>query len=143
MTLAKTEEKPKELDELYKIIRVFQGLPPESDTAISQLINMKSLLERSRFPTYPLIARQVYLRLLNWYYGDMAEACKMWADYEAEALIEYKGQGRQEFVEINKAAQQAQQEFYISPEKQKVVADQAKGHWWQRGKKEESEFEAK
>lgn len=108
-----------ELSKIAQLIRAFEGVDPEAETAIKQLIDMKNILERSRFPTYPILARQVYLRLIAKIYPEVAESCKDWADFEAHGLIQYQGKGREEFVEINKAPQGSQQntEFYMSPNK--------------------------
>ena len=59
-------------------------------------------MERSRFPTYPILQKQVYLRLIAALYPDEAKACETWADLEAHALVEYKGEGRTEWVEASK-----------------------------------------
>lgn len=105
---------PKFLSSIAQLIRAFEGIDPESETAIKQLIDMKNILERSRFPTYPILARQVYLRLIYEAYPDYAQSCKDWADNEAHGLIQYKGQGRDEFVEMNKNLNpSANQEFYV------------------------------
>lgn len=123
------------------MVRAFEGKPIEPDDIITRLTNVKNILERSRFPTYPLLAKQVYLRLIA-KYNPQAYACKDWANLEAEALIEYRGQGRQEYVDSIKAASNiaSEQQFYLGP--QKAPESQIKRHLWQRKPKtEESEFE--
>jgi len=124
--------------------RGFEGRPIEPEDIITRLTNVKNILERSRYPTYPLLAKQVYLRLIA-KYAPEAYACKDWADLESEALISYKGLSREEYVEMTRAATaRPEQEFYFGempsmPEQAKV-----KRRWWQRllpvKPKEESEF---
>lgn len=123
------------------MVRAFEGKPIEPDDIITRLTNVKNILERSRFPTYPLLAKQIYLRLIA-KYNPQAKACKDWADLEAEALISYKGQSRAEYVEMTKAAAAASgQEFYLGQPKPET---QPKPRLWQRKPKrqEESEFVA-
>jgi len=125
------------------MVRAFEGRPIEAEDVITRLTNVKNILERSRFPTYPLLAKQVYLRLIA-LYEPSAFPCRDWADLEAEALISYKGQSRQEYVEMTKAAAAAttEQEFYFG-EMPPRVQPQRKSRWpWRRQRKrEESEFE--
>lgn len=83
------------------LVRAFQGLEPEPSDIISKLIDVKNPMERSRFPTYPILQKQVYLRLLAALIPE-AESCLTWADLEAHALVEYKGEGRTEWVEATK-----------------------------------------
>ncbi|MDH7607703.1 MAG: hypothetical protein QHH12_08140 [Candidatus Bathyarchaeota archaeon] len=124
------------------MVRAFEGQPIEPEDVISRLTNIKNLLERSRFPTYPLLAKQVYLRLIA-LYNPQAYACRDWADLEAEALISYKGQSREEYVEMARATAgpKEQQQFYFGgpPVAPKAEAP-VKRHFWSRAPKEESEF---
>jgi len=57
------------------------------------------------------VGKQEYLRLIDLiakkYGSNEAEACKNWADVEAEALISYKGKSREEYTEQLKHAQGA------------------------------------
>jgi len=96
------------------LVKAFEGRPIEPDDIITRLTNVKNILERSRFPTYPLLAKQVYLRLIAKYVPE-ADSCLQWADREAEALISYRGQSRSEYVEMTRAAyaQEEAQRFYI------------------------------
>jgi len=77
------------------MVRAFEGKPIEPEDIITRLTNVKNILERSRFPTYPLLAKQVYLRLIA-LYAPEAYPCRDWADLEAQALISYKGLSREE-----------------------------------------------
>jgi len=126
------------------MIRAFDGRPIEPEDIISRLTNVKNILERSRFPTYPLIAKQVYLRLIA-KYNPQAKACTDWADFEAESLISYKGQSREEYVEMTKAAtsQGEPQQFYFGEGKGISQGQEPKRRFWQRKPKakEETEFE--
>ena len=127
------------------MVRAFEGKPIEKDDIITRLINVKKIWERSRFPTYPLLRKQVYLRLLKWKYGDMAEACEVWADFEAEALISYKGEGRAEYVELGKAVSGVtgqEQQFYLGSQQQRQ--EQKRGLMSRlRKPKEQTEFQSK
>ena len=97
----------KELDsnlETYsKVFRALNGIPPNKDDFINALMNQKDIRERSRIPSQLLLRRQVYLRLLRKIYGDVAEACKTWADEELILFIAYKGMGREEAIDFKKA----------------------------------------
>jgi len=126
-------------ESMSMLIRAFEGRPIDARDIITSLTNIKNILERSRFPTYPLLAKQVYLRLIAKYIPE-ASSCKEWADIEAEALISYKGLSRAENVEICKAATgaQEQQQFYFG---EKGSPMQPKRRFWERKPKEEpSEF---
>ena len=126
------------------LVRAFEGKPPEGEDAITRLTNVKDILERSRFPTYPLLAKQVYLRLIHKYAPEEAESCEVWANLEARALISYKGKSREEYTEQLKHASGALDEgqriiFGMgSPQPQK------KGflRGFRKPKEEESEFTA-
>jgi len=84
------------------MVRAFDGKAVEPDDVITRLINVKHTWERSRFPTYIIVARQVYLRLLAKYHPE-ATACAEWADLEAEALIPYKGDNWEYYVKMLQA----------------------------------------
>ena len=127
-TLTLTEQEKKQLKTVLKtqetdikvvasrismLVKAFEGRPIEPDDIITRLTNVKNILERSRFPTYPLLAKQVYLRLIKMYIPE-ADSCQQWADREAESLISYRGQSRSEYVEMTRAAYaQEAQRFYI------------------------------
>jgi len=125
------------------MVRAFEGRPIEPEDIITRLTNVKNILERSRFPTYPLLAKQVYLRLIA-KYAPEAYPCEDWADLEAQALISYKGLSREEYVEMTKAASAArtEQEFYFGEKPGMPQETKGKRRWWQRlaKPKEESEF---
>lgn len=123
---------------LSMMVRAFEGKPIDAQDIISKLTNVKNILERSRFPTYPILGKQVYLRLI----GKYIPGCKSfeeWADFEAHALIAYKGQSRKEWVDMSKGAMPTpEQQYYINPQIRQQA--QQKRRFWQRPKKEETEF---
>jgi len=121
------------------MVRAFDGKPIEPEDIITRFTNIKNILERSRFPTYPLLAKQVYLRLIK-EYNPQAKACERWADLEAEALISYKGLSREEYVDSIKAAASigTEQQFHIS--ERSNIQTPPKRRFWQRKPKEETEF---
>jgi len=124
---------------LSMFARAFEGKPVEPENIIKTLIDHKNLMERSRFPTYPLLSKQVYLRLIAIIHPE-AKACEAWANLEAHALIQYKGQGREEYVDVQKAATQQgpEQQFYLGPRQQE---QKSKRRWLSRKPKtEDSEF---
>jgi len=126
---------------ISKLARGFEGKSIDPQDIITRFTNIKNILERSRFPTYPLLAKQVYLRLIA-EYNPNASACKKWADFEAESLISYKGLSREEYVDSIKAAASVgtEQQFYLGD--RKPPQPQVKRRFWSRKPKaEESEFE--
>jgi hypothetical protein len=129
----------KKLAEMISLLsRAFEGQSIEKDK-ISKLINLDNLIERSYYPTYPLLAKQVYLRLLSKYYPKAAKSCEDWANIEAEALIEYKGKGREQYTEIMKAAVGIT-DLGLNMQAQPREPQQPKRRFWQRKPTEESEF---
>lgn len=132
----------KSLEMLSKIIRAIDGKPPDGRDIISKLTNVNNILERSRFPTYPLLNKQEYLRLMALYIPE-AKSCEKWADLEAQALISYKGDSRKEYVEMSKSASMnPQQEFILNPQAMQEPKP-IKRRFWNRDPKqavEQSEF---
>jgi hypothetical protein len=128
---------------LTMFVRASEGRSVEQDDVISRLINVKNIVERSRFPTFPLIRFQVYLRLIA-HYTPEAEPCERWANEEASALIAYKGENWKAYVEMVKGqalAAGAQQEFYFGKDKTSPEGSQPRRSWlWNRKSKEETEF---
>lgn len=119
--------------------RAFEGQSLEKDK-ISKLIDLDNLIERSYYPTYPLLAKQVYLRLLAKYYPKAADSCKDWADIEAQALIEYKGLAREQYTEIMKAAV-GLPDLGLNVEAKPREPQQPKRRFWQRKQpQEQTEF---
>lgn len=98
------------LDILSAIIRAFEGkeVNPDNDV-ITRLINVKNILERSNFPTMPIINFQVYCRLVAKYHPECV-AFKDWADFQAEGLKSYKALSSEQYVEMMKA-----QLGYVAP----------------------------
>lgn len=82
--------------------RAFQGRPIDPKDAIQRLTNVKDITERSRYPTYMLIAKQNFCHLATDILG--LKAFKKLADLESAALISYKGESRKEYTEQLKAA---------------------------------------
>lgn len=127
------------------IKRAFDGKPIEADDIITRLTNVKNILERSRFPTFPLLAKQVFCRLIAKYHPECTSFLDL-VELEAEALISYKGEGRKEYVEMTKGiTNQPENLFYVGGEqvKPQPSQEQKKKHFWQRKPKEEkSEFVA-
>jgi len=125
---------------LSMMVRAFDGRPIEPDDIITKLVNVKDITERSNFPTYPLLAKQVYLRLIA-LYNPQGYPCKDWADFEARALTSYKGLSREQYVEMTKSAiQTPEQQFYLGDNKPRAPEQEPKTHFWNRKPKEQSEF---
>lgn len=91
------------LDVLSMLIRAFEGqdINPENDI-ITRLINIKNILERSNFPSMPIINFQVYCRLVAKYHPEL-EAFQQWANYQAEALKSYKALSSEQYVDMVKS----------------------------------------
>jgi len=126
--------------------RALEGKSIDESSVVTKLVDIKNILERSRFPTYPLLAKQVYLRLIA-FYNPQAQACKQWADFEAEALIAYKGLNWEAWVEQAKAERIPTQEFIFgqpAPQAPTQAGPIKKAHFWSRPSKpqEQSEFES-
>lgn len=103
---------------------------------IYQFTNVDSLLERGRYPTYPILQKQVYNRLIALKYPYICATNKKWADLEAEGLIGYKGGSRSEWVEVEKhqAMASEQQIFFGNRGEQQ----QPKRRFWQKKPKSET-----
>lgn len=129
----------KDLQEIAAIIKAANGISIDPDSIITQLTDVKNILERTRFPTYPILAKHVYLRLIA-KYNKNAGACLEWSKLEASAFISYKGQSRSETVEMNKAPQ-ISQPFYMSDQRASTPSEPKKHFWNSKPKQEESEFE--
>lgn len=84
------------------MVRAFEGKAVEPDDVITRLINVKNILERSRFPTMPIIQEQVYCRLLAKYHPEL-EPFLDYAESKAQALISYKGENWDYYTEMVKA----------------------------------------
>lgn len=135
----KEEQDVKEFAEKLSIlVRATKGLPIDPQEQIRYLIDIKEDSERTRFPTYPVLERNLYLRLIHKMYGKVAKSCLDWAKAEASALISYKGQSRKEYVDSIKKATQEGQEINIGRIREEI---QKKKRFWQREQKEKSEFE--
>jgi hypothetical protein len=137
-----TKDLKKVAESISMLIKAFNGQTIEEDSVVTKLTDIKNIVERSRFPTYPLVAKQIYLRLISLFYPEICGSFEDWADNEAHTLISYKGLEREEWVEQTKAGSTAPQEFYIGQQKQgqPEANVQQKAHWWNRPKKEESEL---
>lgn len=128
------EEAKKFATVLSIILKAFHGQDPDPDTIIQYMTDLKVINERSRFPTYPLVRLQVYLRLLGYMIPE-AEGCLDWADEEAHTMISYKGGSREEFKDIKKAAPppQGQDIYFGAPNSQgQIQPQQQKRSFWSR-----------
>jgi hypothetical protein len=108
------------------------------------MTDLKVINERSRFPTYPLVRLQVYLRLLGYMIPE-AEACLDWADEEAHTMISYKGGSREEFKDIKKAMPPPMGQEIIVGSPQQQIQPQGqpqpkRSFWSRRPATPESEF---
>lgn len=129
------------LDVLSMMIKAFEGkeVNPDNDV-ITRLINVKNILERSNFPTMPIINFQVYCRLVAKYHPECV-AFKDWADFQAEGLKSYKALSSEQYVEMMKA-----QLGYVAPPQTSTnislgsnpMQQQAKRGLLRRGPKPES-----
>jgi hypothetical protein len=123
LTELSDEEYLKMLERLTMLLRSLEGKAPDPSDAITKLINMKNRMERSRFPTYPILQMQVYLRLLG-KYNPQAKACILWANMLCSALIAYKGLNWDAYVEMVKATvtPAEEQTFYMGSAKPEAEA---------------------
>lgn len=133
-----------DINKILGIIRKFMltldGKNIEDDSVTLNLTDPKEILERTRFTTFPLLQKNVYLRIVAKHHPELT-AFKHWADIEAKALLSYKGESRKEWVEIKKAAQIAQPTQLFngySPTHEQQTTQ--KKRFWQRTPKTESEF---
>lgn len=145
------KEKPEELTiEEFKVpasiismlARATKGLTIESEEIISKFTNIKDLKERTRFPTFPMLAFILYAYSLYDLDHYVFEPYKDSADTLMKLMVSYKGQSRAEMVEMAKVtiAGEAQQ-FYIG-EARRQEQQQKKGFLsrFRKPKQEESEF---
>jgi len=127
---------------ISQMIRAFEGKPLDGDY-ISRLTDVKNILERTDFPTYPLLREQVFLRLCATIYPNALKSWGIYADLLAQAFISYKRQSRKEYVEQTKGLQSPEQVFMIGDRTQQVEQPQKRRFGFLRGKpKEEREFVA-
>ena len=134
-------------DVLSMLVRAFDGKDISESDVITRLVNVKDILERSRFPSMSIINFQVYCRLVAKYHPELI-AFEDWANIQAHALISYQGLSREEYVEMMKAqlgyAPTPQTAITLggSPQAQAMREQQKKAHWWSRKPKEQqpSEF---
>ena len=112
------------------LVRAFDGLDVSGDDKITMLTNPRNILERSRYPTYTQLSLVVYLELL--YTQSNCIAYHEWATKLSEALISYKGQGRGEYVEMNKAQVFSQMFPITQPQISQPQSPQQKTHWYSR-----------
>lgn len=128
-----------DLNMIRKVMRALDGLPIEDGDIITKLTNPKDITERTRFTTFPLLQKNVYLRILASKHPEL-KAFREWADMEAHALISYKGKGREEYVEMSKAAT-VQEGGTVIGAYSGQPQQQQKKRWFERGPKvEKSEF---
>lgn len=142
-TSEELEQKAKQLAIMIcYFVNAFRGRPPGEKEHIDKLVNLDKILERSRFPTYPILREQVYCRLVS-HLNQNYKSYEDYADFMAEALIQYKGEGRTEYVEaLKKVAPSEPTNFFFGvPSSRGETQPQPKRRFWQRKPKEEMEFE--
>lgn len=91
------------LDIISKLVRAFTGKDINPGDAITKLIDVHNILERSYFPSMPEINFQVYCRLLSKFYPDELQAFEDWADCRAHALKSLKGYSSELYADMFKA----------------------------------------
>ena len=137
---------PKQLQEMAEtismMVRAFEGRPIESEDIITRLINVKNTLERGRYPTYGLIRKQVYLRLVALFHPEL-KSWEKWADIESQAMIQYKGLGHEEYVKLGMGMMQPEQMFYVNPQMQQQQQEKKRRFWQRRPKEPQTEFISK
>ena len=128
-----------DLNMIRKLMRALDGQSIEDGDVITKLTNPADITERTRFVTFPVLQKNVYLRIVASKHPEL-KAFRDWADREAHALISYKGKGREEYVEMSKAPQLPEAGTVIGSYSGQVQQQQ-KRRFWQRGPKPEpSEF---
>jgi hypothetical protein len=126
---------------LSMLVRATKGQAIDPETMIQKMVDVRNRDERSRFPTYPIVARQVYLRLGAKIFGASANCLEDWANAISSTMIAYKGQQWKDVVDMTKHASvtEGQQTFNVGPQQQ---AQAQKRSWFRRAPKPEpSEFE--
>lgn len=100
---ANPDEIKKMFEVLSMMIQAFEGkdLNPDNDV-ITRLIDVKNILERSNFPSMPVINFQVYCRLVAKYHPELI-AFEDWANFQAEALKSLGALSSEQYVEMMKA----------------------------------------
>lgn len=91
------------LEAMSMLWRVLEGKPLDIDELFSGLLNVKSKIERTRYPNLTFSAKHVTLRLMGKHYPGFMKPYEDWAESEDEHLIAVEGEGRKEGVEILKA----------------------------------------
>jgi hypothetical protein len=143
LELSKEEKDEKdEIDEIattiMKLKRASDGKTPEPQDIISNLVNVKSMLERTGFPTYTILSLAVYLKIGYSRFGKDAEALNIWSNYLMEALIAYKRQQRQEAIEMSRRIASGEETSFYFGERQQ---QEKRRFWNKKPKAEPSEFQ--
>lgn len=147
MTTILSEEEIKQVSELMTssdmkevaqsisiLIQALEGKDVSGEDKISKLTNPNEIMERSRYPTYTLLNLIVYLKNV-FKMNPNAESCDAWANKLSQALISYKGQGREEYVEMTKAiSPMPEQVFSLNPRQQEQSTIK-KAHFWSKSPK--------
>jgi len=138
-------KQPKEVDEIdelartiMKLKRASDGKTPEPQDIISNLVNVKSMLERTGFPTYTILTQAVYLKLGSWRFGKDAEALDTWGNFLMEGLIAYKRQQRQEAIEMSRRIASGEETSFYFGDRQR---EEKRRFWQRKPKAEPSEFQ--
>lgn len=117
--------------------RALEGKNIEFDSIIEQLIDIKDIKERSRYPTYNILSLVVYLNNIA-DLNPQASSCRKWAETLSKALISYKGEGRKEAIEFKRGYQTPSQEFNLGfPGQPKEARPVKKAHFWSRAPKQQ------
>lgn len=134
--------------------RASEGKTPEPQDIISNLVNVKNMLERTGFPTYTLLSFCVNLKVgayvFNKRYGEQlpngkmsepAKVLEVWADNLMAGLIAYKRKQREEAIQMVKRGSMGDETtFHFSPQPMPVKASRF-SRLRSRGKQPEGEFE--
>ena len=87
------------LTRLAQTLNAVDKKPPGWKSFINRMVNLEDVKERSRYPTYPILAKNVYLEML----GDLipeARAATMLKNKESSALIAYQGEQWEHVVKM-------------------------------------------
>ena len=130
-----------DLNTIRKLMRALDGQSIEDGDIITKLTNPKDITERTRFVTFPILQKNVYLRIVASKHPELY-AFREWADSEAHALISYKGKGREEYVDMMKSPQLPEAGTVIGSYSGQLPQPQKRRFWQRNPKPEQTEFTA-
>ncbi len=125
---------------ISKLYRAVTGKEITPENAITKLIDVKEILERSYFPARPEVDFQVYARLLSKSHPDVCEDWEIFADLRAKALKSLDGFSSNLYVEMFKAQNvgvQPTSATSISFGSQAQAQKQSRLKFWKRSKETE------